>query len=206
MKKENLHKIAPKLSEIILCKNSFKIPKNYFNTVEDAIIAELKTENFKNKTTTKTVKIPKNYFNSIEDIVIAKLKAKTLQKDNTTTVPKNYFETIENTILNKINVKPKATLFKNKIVKLVAPIAIAASILVAFILKNNTNTITFSSLATSEIEYWITNESTTIDALSIASIFPDIELNRNNLESLITTEEFLEYLNQEDLEEIFYEN
>ena len=206
MKKEDLHKIAPKLSEITLDKTGFKIPENYFETVEDAVLAELKAINLPKKTTTEAYSVPDNYFNSLEDIVLTKLKAEAIQQENKSSVlPDNYFNSIEDSVLGKIKTS-KVISLRNRIVRIAAPIAIAASLLLIFTLNNNTNSITFESLAISDIEDWIDSGNLDIDASSIALLYPEIEINDENYGATISDDEVLEYLFEEDLEEIIYDN
>ena len=210
MKKKDLHKLAPKLSEISLKKSGFEIPTNYFDTIEDAVFAELKAENLQNKTTKKAFKTPENYFNSLEDIVIAKLKAEAIQLGNerSNEIPEDYFKAVEETIFTKIKTTPKVISLKSRFVKFVIPIAIAASLLLIVTLNTNSNqdSISFDSLTTTDIENWIENGNIDIDALTRASIYSDIELNNNSYTSSISDEEVLDYLNNEDLELIIYEN
>lgn len=175
MKKEDLHKIAPKLSEIPLDKSGFETPENYFN--------------------------------AIEDIVIARLKAEVVQNNHEKVKPsENYFDSIEDRVLTKIKTTPKVISLKSKIVKFAVPITIAASLLLVFILNDNSNAVTFDSLSISEIENWIENGTIDIDASSIASMYPDIELDNDYFSSSISDNEVLEYLYEEDLDEIIYEN
>jgi hypothetical protein len=207
MKKEDLHKIAPKLSKIILDKTGFEIPENYFETVEEGVIAELKAKNLPKKIPAEIINLPENYFNSIEDIVIARLKAEAVKNDNEHTIlPDDYFDSIEEVVLTKIKSEPKVISLKSNILKFVAPIAIAASLLLIFILNYSTNAVSFDSLAISEIENWIDNGTIDIDASSIASMYPDIELNDDYFSSSISDTEVLEYLYEEDLDELIYEN
>ena len=207
MKKKDLHKIAPKLSEILLNKIGFEIPENYFKTVEDAVIAELKSEDLQNKIYHKPFRIPEDYFNSIEEIVISKLKAEAIyNKNDNAAIPENYFDSIEKTIFTKIKATPKIISLKNRFTKFAVPITIAASLLLFFILNNTSTAVTFDSLASSEIENWINNGSIDIDALNITSIYPEIELNNEIYSSLLSDDEVLEYLYEEDLDEIIYEN
>jgi len=206
MKKEDVHKIIPELSEISLKKTGFELPKNYFETVEDTVIATLKTENLQNKINSKTFKTPDNYFDSIEDIVLAKLKAEVIQSKNDNQIPENYFETLETKVISEIKTAPKVISLKTKLTKFIAPIAIAASLLLVFVLNNNSTTVSFESLAVTDIESWIDNGSIDIDALSIASIYPDIELDTKMYSVSLTDEEVLDYLYEENLEELIYEN
>jgi len=206
MKRKNLHKVAPKLSEIALKKAGFEIPKNYFDAIEDAVIAEITAENFQNINNRETFITPQDYFDTLEAIVLAKLKASAIQNTNKTIIPKNYFDTIEDSVLNKIKTKPKVISLKNKFIKFTVPIGIAASLLLVFVLNNKATTVTFESLASSEIETWIDNGNIDIDALSIASIYPEIELTNEIYSDSLSDDEVLEYLDDEDLEGIIYEN
>ncbi len=208
MKKKDLHKIAPKLSKNSLKKTGFKIPDKYFDTIEDAVFAELKAENFHENSNKNIFKTPKKYFNSVEDIVIAKLKAEAIQTNNkdTNEIPKNYFNSVEETVLSKINSETKVISLKNMLVKVIAPIAIAASLLLIFTLNTKQNSISFDSLATADIENWIDNGNIDIDALNMDSIYSDIELNNDMYSASLSDEEVLDYLYEEDLEEIIYEN
>ena len=208
MNKKDLHKIAPKLSEISLHKIGFEIPENYFETIEDAVMAEIKAKNIAHKKTSDTFKTPENYFSSVEDIVIAKLKAEAIQNtvENTSKIPENYFSSIEDAISTKLKTNSKVISLKSKFARVVAPLAIAASLLLIFILKNDTTTLTFDSLTSSDIENWIDNGGIDIDALSIASIYPEIELNNDMYSATLSDNEVLNYLYEEDLDEIIYEN
>lgn len=206
MKKEDLHKVAPRLSEISLDNNSFKIPENYFRTIEDSVVAKLKTEKFPKEIEHNTFQTPENYFETIEDIIITKLKAEAIHGKGNTSIPEKYFDSIEETVLTKIKDKTATVSLKNRLTKIIAPIAIAASLLLIFMLKDNPSKITFDSLASTEIEDWINNGSIDIDALSIISMYPEIELNNEMLSVSISDDEVLEYLYKEDLDEIIYEN
>lgn len=174
MKKEDVHKIIPKLSEISLKKTGFELPKNYFETVED--------------------------------IVIAKLKSEVIQNKNDNVIPENYFEILETKVISEIKTTTKVISLKNRFIKFAAPIAIAASILLVFTLNNTPETITFDTLTSSEIENWIDNGSVDIDALNIISIYPEIELNDEIYSYSLSDEEVLNYLYEENLEDIIYEN
>lgn len=206
MKRKDIHKIAPKLSEISFKKIGFKIPENYFNSVEDTVIAELKSEKLLNKVNKEAFKTPQNYFDSIEDIIITKLKAEAIQNNKETTIPENYFQTIEDNVLTKIKTTPRVISLKSRFIKFTAPIAIAASLLLIFTLNTNQNSITFDSLAVKDIESWIDNGNIDIDALSMESIYSDIEINSDMYSASLSDDEVLEYLSDEDLEEIIYKN
>ena len=73
MKKKNLHKIAPTLSDIPLKKGEFNLPDQYFESIEDIIIAKLKAAALENN---KSRSIPSAYFDTVEDAVLNKLTKK----------------------------------------------------------------------------------------------------------------------------------
>jgi len=208
MNKKDLHKIAPKLSELSLKKPGFEIPDKYFDTIEDAVFAELKANELQKKSIKKTFKTPDGYFNSVEDIVITKLKAEAIQTENehTTEIPKDYFSSVDETVFSKIKSETKVISLNNTLTKIISPLAIAVSLLLIFTLNTNQNSITFDSLAASEIENWIDNGNIDIDALSMESLYSDIEINSDMYSASLSDDEVLEYLYEENIEEIIYEN
>lgn len=203
MNKKEVHKMAPTLSKIALKKHGFSIPDAYFNTVEDGVFAEINASKLNAKKV--NYKTPDTYFDTVETIVITKLKAQTLQEGASNSIPKNYFETLEDQVLTKIKTTSKVRTLK-KISKYVAPIAIAASFLIIFMLNNTTDTITFDDLATSEIEEFIDNGMLYYDAESLATIFPEVTLEDTNYITTLSDAEVINYLNENDLEALLLEN
>ena len=150
-------------------------------------------------------KTPENYFDIIENEVITKLKAKVLQNKKADNIPSNYFDTVENNVLGKIKSQRKIITLK-RVAKIVIPVAIAASLLLIFILNSIPKTTSFDSLATSEIEQLIENGFVDIDTETLAIAFSDINFSTDNLGATISDNEVLNYLYDEDLESIIYEN
>lgn len=204
MKKNKLHITAPILCEISAKGTGFEIPQNYFDTVEENVILELRLQKNYPKESPSAFKLPNNYFEEIEDIVLARIKVKPLKNKDLYELPDHYFDTIEDRVLNKINA-PKTVISIKKITKYVAPIAIAASLLLVFILNTNQNKITFDALATSEIEQFIDNGFVDIDSESLALAFSTVEISIDNISAPISEDEVLDYLYTEDLEAIIYE-
>ena len=205
MKKNKLHKIAPLLSKITLKNSAFDIPANYFDSIEDDVSAKIKSQELKKMSTDQIFETPEYYFDTIDDVIIAKLKAEALQNSNSDTIPTPYFDSIEDAVFNKIKTKSRVISLKNNIIKYAAPLAIAASLLLLIILNNSNNSITFDSIATSDIEALIEDGLIDIDAENLATIFSDIELNDSDLVASLSDDEVLEYLSNEDLDEIMYE-
>ena len=148
--------------------------------------------------------VPEDYFNSLEDTVLAKLRAEVLYKNETSEIPNDYFDQIENNILQKIKPKGKVISLRSRILKIATPIAVAASILLAVVLTNNSKSVTFDSLTNADIENWIQQE--TINETEIASIFLDEELTDFYLETDISDSDMLDYLNENEIENLIYEN
>ncbi len=203
MNKKEVHKIAPNLSKIGNKKHGFSVPDTYFNTIEDGVLAEINTSKIILDKT--NYKIPDNYFNNVEDTIISKLKIEALEKEATNSIPEGYFETLEDRVLEKIKETSKVKTLK-RISKYIAPIAIAASFLLVFLLNNTPNTITFNDLTTTEIEEFIDNDMLYYDAESIALVFPDVTLEDTNFISTLSDTEVENYLNENDLESLLLEN
>ena len=206
MKKNELHKIAPKLSEISPVFSGFKIPDNYFDTIEDAVLGEITLAKFKSLKNKKEFKTPPNYFKSVEDIIVTKLKSEVIQHKNNKEIPKDYFISFENTILNKLNRNSKIVSKRKKIIKIITPLAIAASLLLIFVLKTNSSTISFNTVTTTEIETWINEGYIDINEFNIASIYDEIEIETDFNSLLLTDDEVLDYLYDENIDDTIFEN
>ncbi|MGV6831568.1 MAG: hypothetical protein ACWA5P_08425 [bacterium] len=65
------------MSKKLDIKNTgFETPKNYFDSVEDSVLAKLKTEKLKELVTNTGYEAPKEYLSNIEDSVLDKLSDK----------------------------------------------------------------------------------------------------------------------------------
>ncbi len=204
MKKQKLHKVAPLLNSISK-KSGFTTPNDYFDTLEIDILSKIKTEELNSEIDKNTFKTPDAYFDTIEDIVIAKLKAESFQNKENIEVPNNYFDTLEDTVISKLK-PPKKIISLKTVSKYLAPIAIAASLLLIFTLNTNKDKVTFDSLATAEIEQFIDYGIIDIDTQTLASTFSDIEIKTEEFDLSLTDSEVLNYLTDEDLETFIYLN
>lgn len=205
MKTKELHKIAPTLSKIITKESGFQVPKNYFDTIEDNVLAEIITSKFNKDSANRNFKTPENYFETLEDLVITKLKVQAYNHKKDISIPENYFDTIEDQVFAQLKRKSKIITLK-KAIKYVIPIAIAASFLLIFLLKNNSNTVTFESIASSEIEAFIESGNIEYDAESLILAFPNIELETSEFISTLSDSEVINYLNNHDLDDYIYED
>lgn len=204
MKKQKSHKVAPLLSSISK-KSGFTVPNAYFETIEIDVLSKIKAEELHSQLNKNTFKTPEAYFNSIEDIVVTKLKAESLNLEKNTKVPDNYFETLEDTVISKLKTQKKVISLKT-VSKYLAPIAVAASLLLFFTLNTTKNTVTIESLATADLEQFIDYGMVDIDTQTLAIAFSDIELENEKLDLPLTDNEVLNYLTDEDLETFIYTN
>lgn len=204
MKKNKLHSVAPTLNTISK-KSGFTVPVNFFDTVEDQVFSKIKEKELKTKFNKNTFKTPSNYFDTVEDLVLAKLKIEAIENQEHATLPDNYFDTIEDAVLSKLKT-PKKIFTLKTVSKFITPIAIAASLLLIFMLNSTDETVTFESLATTEIEEFIDFGMIDIDTQTLANTFSDIELEPEELALNLSDKEVLDYLTDEDLEIFLYTN
>ena len=68
MNKKHIHNIK---------KTGFKVPEDYFNSLEDAILSEI---TLKEKVSNSGFKTPKDYFEALEDVIIEKVTKKDTSK------------------------------------------------------------------------------------------------------------------------------
>lgn len=204
MNQKELHKIAPTLGQIPKT-SCFEVPEYYFDAVEDMVLSKWKLDALDLKKDTNNFKTPSDYFDTVETVVIYKLKADEAQFELKNSVPDDYFDTIEDRVFETLK-SEKKTISLKTIGKYLAPIAIAASFLLIFMLNSTNETVTFDSLATAEIEQFIDFGMIDIDTQTLSSAFDDVDLQTVTLNTTISDNETLEYLFDEDLETIMYEN
>ena len=203
MKKENKHSNF-KLTKSQMKNSGFKVPMDYFDEIENDVISKLNTEKFSKK---NNFNVPNNYFNSIENIVVTKLKAEAIQKKETTIIPDNYFDEIENHVFHKLKSEKKSKVITLKnLTKIIAPIAIAASLLLLVYLNTTTKKYTFDSLPTAAIENYFENGENDVDILSMASLYTEDELEDSTININLSNTAVENYLSEEDLENIIYDN
>jgi hypothetical protein len=204
MKAKNKHSNF-KLTKPQVKTSGFKIPMDYFDEIENDVISKLNTEKFSKR---NNFNVPNDYFNEVEDIVVAKLKAEAIQKNDAIIIPDNYFDKIEDKVFNKLKSEKKSKVITlKKFTKFIAPIAIAASLLLLVYLNTTSKKYTFDSISTAAIESYFENGGNDVDVLSIASLYTEDELkNEEIFDSTVTDSVVVNYLSEENLEEIIYEN
>ena len=195
MKKSNLQHIKS-------TNSAFKVPKEYFDTIEDTVFANISTEKIPKKEGYKT---PNNYFENVEDDILRKTYQEKHKKYAGFSIPKDYLDTLENTILSKLdNHKPtKVISLKKFVYKKFAPITVAASLLIVFFLNYQQDAENLEPVTETEIEQWIENDLISIDSYEIAEVYNDTYLENT---TIFAEEEIEEYLNGTDIESLLLEN
>ena len=148
--------------------------------------------------------VPNGYFESLEDRVLSKIKSEVIND-----IPEGYFDTIEDRVFKKIkNEEPKVISLKSRFVKVAAPLAIAASILLLITLQlfNTNQKDVFANLETSEIETWINNGDLDLETFEITSVYNDADFENIELYDSYSDNDLLEYLDDIDLESLILTN
>ncbi len=195
MKKSNLQHTKP-------TEHGFKIPKGYFDSVEDAVFTTLSSKKFPIKEGHTT---PENYFENVEDTILKKIQKEKHKKTHGFSMPKEYLETLENSVLSKLNTHKSITIlsFKKNIFKRVIPLAVAASLLILLFFNYQQKSINMDVVTSIEIEQWIENDLITLDSYELTEVFYDTDLENT---PIFKEEELIEYLNGIDIESILLEN
>lgn len=192
-----------KLEHKKLKEKGFKAPDGYFDTVEDAIFAQIAAEKFPEKL---GFTVPPTYLEEVENNVLKKLRKEKFQKETGHKIPEAYFETIEERVFAKLkDEKPVAKVidFRSLLLKRLIPFAAAASLLLFLVLNGNREDISLDNVATTEIEHWIENDMISLDAYEIAEVYSDVELDNQDY---VGDEEIIDYLDDMNVESIILEN
>ena len=187
------------LKHIKFNKNPFKIPKGYFDAVENDVFAKISSENFPKK---EGFSSPTGYFKDVENKILTKIG----KEKSGFAIPENYLETLEDKVIAKISndKRPvKVIDFKSIILNRVLPFAVAASLLLIIYINYNNKTTSFDSIASTDIERWIEDDLVTFDTYEIAEVYRDTQIENQDI---FAEDELEEYLNGMDVESLLYEN
>ena len=206
---------APKLAALKLKPEVFKLPDGALNNIENAVIAEIIETKLKSKFgNTNPFNVSANYFNYFEDALLESLENQNNQSlKHTLKVPDNYFERFEQKVLSKLQNEPiekeiKVISLRSRIIKISATVTVAASLSLFFIFnpfQQKSNELSFDSLAMSEIEKWIKQDNLELDAYQIAAVYTETKLNPNLLNSTVNEAELEDFLVNEKIDELLYE-
>jgi hypothetical protein len=146
--------------------------------------------------------IPRDYLDTIEDEFSLSLSEGKLKKESSFTFPENYFDKLEDKILDKVTNHQKTVKvisLREKIVRFTS--IAAAACLFVFIGINSFSDATKSSfdidsLADSDIEFWLENNTTTFTENDVTLVFDETDFDETELISNNITDDHLEeYLN-----------
>ncbi|MCG1036315.1 hypothetical protein [Polaribacter sargassicola] len=158
-------------------KNSFSIPKNYFDTIDDVIDLKITEEKLPKE---NSFKVPDNYFKNLEDNILSKVTEKK---------------------------EPKVITLKTRLFKVIPFAAAASVILFiglnSFIF-NKTDDFTLDSLSEQEIENWL--EYNPMNSNDIALVLQEDILSEDDFSfSSIKDETIEDYINSIDNYSLFEE-
>ncbi len=209
MKPTNKHNIQ--LLNDIPRENNFKLPKDYFKTVEEIISSTVYLQQ-KHTSDSKIMSVPNGYFDSIETSIVSKLKEEEVEETKkqalSNTIPTDYFETLEDRVFKRLPKPKRITPFKKVLKTAFAPIAIAASLLLIVTLGNlhKANPIsTFDTISSNDIEAWIASGDLFFDTEDFTELITDKTLEFDTFSNIYTDEQAMEFLGETDLENILFE-
>ncbi|MGV6846349.1 MAG: hypothetical protein ACWA42_09530 [Lutibacter sp.] len=201
MKRKKEHKVI-KLNNLKITKTGFVAPKNYFNNLEDTVLTKINLSNTKKES---AFSIPEDYFGNVEDRVLAKLKSEKLYENvEDSSIPENYFENFEERVFEKLKTKNKVVSL-NRFLKIAAPILAAASLALILFLNRNNSSINFDTLQTASIENYFESNFDGIDETNLMALYNE-NITSVNLNDNLTDSAVENYLSEEDLDNLLYEN
>lgn len=152
--------------EFNIKNTGFKIPKDYFDGVEDSVFSSLREEQLKGKTGAPNITVPEGYFESIEHRVMAKIN-----KPEPKVIQLNY----------------KRVLW--------SAASIAAILMLYFVMFNKTEPITLDTIDTELVEAYILEQDVNSYDLASLLTEDDLErINMDILEEEFTNDELEEYI------------
>lgn len=158
--------------------SGFSVPSNYFDELDDTIIAKIATSNFSDETGFKT---PDDYFLNLEDRILESVSKEQKQSK----------------VINF-----KARIFKA--IPYLAAASIALFITFNSLIFKNTSSFTLDSISENDIENWL--EFNTFNTNDIATVLGDDFLNMNDLSfAQLKTENLEDYLYSIDSETLLIE-
>ncbi|MEE9406581.1 MAG: hypothetical protein V3V28_00765 [Polaribacter sp.] len=173
------------------------------------------SENYLNSVSKKKsgFNAPENYFSDVEDRFSSFLYEDKIPKNITFKTPDAYFDNLENTVLNKAlttEKEVKVISLKQRILKL-TPLAAAACIVFFLGLNsyvfNDTEDITFESLADNEIENWMNNNISLISENDLAITYSELEFDESDMTpNSISSDELEDYLSNDGNISLILEN
>ena len=158
-------------------------------------------------------KTPEGYFENFMDGLLDKLSEEKLDlpSEDGFNIPENYFDGVHDSIQKKLNEQQTPVIQLNLYKKYYAVAAsIAAILLVVLGLNWNADaTLTFESLAESDIESYFENNEYDLSAYEIAEVIPVDELEINDiLTNRFEEDNLIDYLDEniDDFEELNLED
>lgn len=154
-------------------KSGFTVPENYFNTIENKLLTDLKLKSLDGK---KQFTTPKNYFENLETTILAKVTSEENKQKETKIISLQRF------------------------IPFTAAASIV--FLIGFYFVNYNKTITLNDITTTDIENWYENNYGTTNHSELATILETKDFDDNEFLALEINNDALEnyfYLNSNNL-------
>lgn len=199
MYEDEIKDIAPQLTQLKLHDRGFNLPRDYFETVEEKVITEIKLASLKNE---NFFKVPNNYFDTLStEIALKNLKSSCTE--DSFKVPVGFFDSVESNVHIKMETQHKKSLFT--LTRYWIPFSVAAMlVLTVGIVKFSSKTpLQSAQVEVEEMEEWIENGSVDMNSYEIASIY-ETELSQINPTDFLNEKEIEDYL-QNDIDQLYYE-
>ena len=213
MKREEMKNIAPKLAALKNNSGGFLAPNDALENTEFGVLAQLKELHLKEKNGNENpFKVSSQYFKNFEESFEVLFSEKQINYNpSSLLIPDQYFNSVEHNVLSKLKSIPKekevnVISLRSRFIKF-SITAVAASIALVFIFNpfQQTNELSFDSLNLTEIEKWIENDHLELNAYQIAAVYNDVELQPNLLNTMINEEEMENFISNERIDILLYE-
>lgn len=186
MESQELKDIAPILHKLKSATSTFKVPKDYFADLEDRLLLpEINSLGEHDKKS--AFKTPNDYFADVEDSIMVRIRQ----------IPQ--YDQAENSQKGVISMQERLR-------KIIAPLAVAACLVLFFTVFENFKPTDFAKLPSHEISEWLSLEIEEINSLEIAEVYNEVSIDSRTDIKNVPFEKLEDYLTSDTIESIILEN
>jgi len=121
-------------------ENSFLVPDNYFNNLEEQILAIAKLSSTE---TAENFKVPKGYFEDMNAKILSQINVNKASQESGFNVPESYFEELSANILEKTKVGKQVKMVRFSFIKYAAAaVVLIATTFGSYMYNQNNQTVT----------------------------------------------------------------
>lgn len=155
-------------------KTGFKVPNDYFTTIENEILSKINAESRVKKT---GFEVPETYFSKLDGTILSK-------------IPRD-------------KPKGKVLSLRKKTVQVWLPAAAVLAVLITlwFTLGKDTKTENWHEITGEDVKQWTTDNLIEFNTYEITEMAPNIDLSVNET---MDDEAIIDYLSEEDVELLLY--